>query len=133
MHRRRREPQTTTSNEGTALDDFHKWLLSLPWVVERPYSLDTPGVRCFAVDCEPLGRRQLLLITGLPRHVDVDGMGLAVIVPTDAAYDLEDVGRGRIMAPMPGGHALVTLYGESIDDCQDLEALALTVYCYAMS
>jgi len=27
----------------------------------------------------------------------------------------------------------VTLYGESMEDCQELEALALTAYCYAMS
>src|ERR1700693_1191755 len=86
MLRRRREPQTVASNEGNALDDFHGWLLSLPWVVERPYGLDTPGVRSFGVDCEPLGRRQLWLITGLQRHVDTDGIGLAVIVPTDTAY-----------------------------------------------
>ncbi|MDQ1459169.1 MAG: hypothetical protein QOI08_653, partial [Actinomycetota bacterium] len=70
MLRRRREPQTIASDEGNALDDFHEWLLSLPWVVERPYSLDTPGVRCFGIDCALLGRRQLWLITGLQRHVD---------------------------------------------------------------
>jgi hypothetical protein len=133
MLRRRREPQTIASNEGSTLDDFHKWLLSLPWVVERPYSLDTPGVRCFGVDCEPLGRRQLWLITGMQRQVDTDGIGLAVIVPTDTAYDLEDDGRGRIAAPMPAGHALVTVYGESVAGRQELEALALTAYGCAMS
>ena len=133
MLRRQRAPQTVASNEGDALDDFHQWLLSLPWVVERPYNLDTPGVRCFAVDCEPLGRRQLWLITGLQRPVDVDGIGLAVILPTHAADDLEDVGRGRIVAPMPAGHALVTVFGESWAGRQELEALALTAYDHAMS
>jgi hypothetical protein len=133
MLRRWRESQTIASNEGSALGDFHEWLLSLPWVVERPYSLDTPGVRCFGIDCEPLGRRQLWLITGLHRQVDVDGIGMAVIVPTDAAYDLEGVGRGRILAPMPGGHALVRVYGESFASRQELEALALTAYGRAMS
>jgi hypothetical protein len=82
MLRRRREPQTIGSNEGTALDDFHEWLLSLPWVVERPYNLETPGVRCFGVECEPLGRRQLWLVAGRQRQL-ADGIGLAVIVPSD--------------------------------------------------
>jgi hypothetical protein len=133
MLRRRREPQTIAPHQGIVLDDFHEWLLSLPWVVERPYSLDTPGVRCFAVDCAPLGRRRLWLITGLPRHVDVDGIGLAVIVPTYAAHDLEVVGRGQIVAPMPAGHALVGVYGESLAGRQELEALALTAYGCALS
>jgi hypothetical protein len=133
MLRRRREPQTIVSNRGSSLDDFHDWLLSLPWVVERPYSLDTPGVRCFGVDCEPLGRRQLWLITGLQRQVGTDGIGLAVIVPTDTAYDLEDGGQGRIVTPMPGGHALVAVHGESVARGQELEALALTAYGCAMS
>ncbi len=132
MLHRRRPPQTIASTAGTALGDFHEWLLSLPWVVERPYSLDTPGVHCFGVDCEPLGRRQLWLLTGLHRHVDPDDIGLAVIVPTETAYVLEDGGRGRIVAPMPVGHALVTVHGESVADRQELEALALTAYCSAL-
>ena len=133
MLRRRREPQTIAPNQGSALDDFHEWLVSLPWVVERPYSLDTPGVHCFGVDCPPLGRRQLWLMTGLQTHVDVDGMGLAVIVPTDIAYDLEDRDRGRIVAPMPTDHALVRVYGEALAGRRHLEALALAAYGCAMS
>jgi hypothetical protein len=133
MLRRRREPQTIAPDQGTALDAFHEWLLSLPWVIERPYSLDTPGVRCFAVDCAPLGRRQLWLITGLQLHVGTDGIGLAVILPTDAAHGLEAVGRGRIVAPMPAAHALLMVYGERLAGHQDFEALALTAYCNALS
>jgi hypothetical protein len=143
MLRRRRESQTVASNlvapdspaprQGSPLDNFHEWLLSLPWVVERPYSLDTPGVRCFGIDCALLGRRQLWLITGLQRHADIDGMGLAVILPTDAAHELETVGRGRIVAPMPVRHALVAVYGESLNGRQELEAFALTAYTFAMS
>jgi hypothetical protein len=90
-------------------------------------------VRCFGIDCPLLGRRQLWLITGLQRHVDVDGMGLAVILPTDAAHELEAVGRGRIVAPMPIRHALVAVYGEYLAGRQELEAFALTAYMYAMS
>ena len=65
--------------------------------------------------------------------LDGDGIGLAVILSTDAAHDLEAVGRGRIVAPMPAGHALVTVYGESLAGRQELEALALTAYDSAMS
>jgi hypothetical protein len=126
-------PNPVAPNQGSPLDNFHEWLLSLPWVVERPYSLDTPGVRCFGIDCALLGRRQLWLITGLQRHVAVDGMGLAVILPTDAAHELETVGRGRIVAPMPVRHALVAVYGESLTGRQELEAFALTAYTFAMS
>jgi hypothetical protein len=133
MLRRRREPQTLAPSQGSALDHFHEWLLSLPWVAERPYSLDTPGVRCFGVDCAPLGRRQLWLITGLQRHAEVDGVGVAVILPTDVAHELEDAGRGRIVAPMPAGHTLVTVYGETLAGREELEAIALTAYDCAMS
>jgi hypothetical protein len=128
----RRQPQTAARNEGTPLDRFHEWLLSVPWVAERP-SLATPGVRCFGVDCPPLGRRELCLMTGLPRHVDVDGIGMAVIVTAHAAYDLESGGRGLIVAPMPRGRALVTVHGEALSGRQELEALALTAYDCAMS
>jgi hypothetical protein len=34
------------------------------------YSLATPGVRAFGVDCEPLGRRQLWLLTGLEEQLE---------------------------------------------------------------
>jgi len=132
MLHRRRAPQTIAPNDGNAPGDFHEWLLSLPWVVERPYSLESPGVRCFGIDCEPLGRRQLWLITGL-RPLAVSGIGLAVIVPTDVASDLEGAGRGQIVAPMPVGHALVTVYDESLAGRLELEALALAAYGYAMS
>src|SRR5512139_2164815 len=68
-------------------DDTAEWILGLPWVVERPYSLSTPGVRTFAVDCEPLARRRLWLVSGLR-----DGCGIAVIVPAEVAYQLQVTG-----------------------------------------
>jgi hypothetical protein len=133
MSRRWREEKTTSTREARPFDDFHEWVLSLPWVVERPYSIGTPGVRSFGVDCEPLGRRRLWLLTGLQRELEIDGMGLAVVVPSSAANDIECAGWGRSAAPMPGQHELVSVYSESIDRPQDLEALVVTAYGYAMS
>ena len=133
LRRRREQPTATTTTVAPAFADLHDWVLSLPWVVERPYSLGTPGVRCFGVDCEPLGRRRLWLITGMQRHLDADGVGLAVIVPAGIANDLEDVGSVRIVAPMPGCHVLATVHASSIACRQDLEALVLTAYGCAMS
>ncbi len=134
MLHRRREPQiTTTTTAAPAFTDLHDWVLSLPWVVERPYSLDTPGVRCFGVECEPLGRRQLWLITGMQRQLAVHDLGLAVIVPAEVAQDLEDMCWGRIVAPMPAYHAVVTVHTASLASRQNLEALVLTAYGCAMS
>ena len=116
-----------------AFDDFHEWVLSLPWVVERPYSPGTPGVRSFGVECPPIERRRLWLLTGLHRELEPGGIGLAVIVPAAAALLLEGAGRGRRLAPMPDHHAMVSLFGESLEGRADIEALVLAAYGEAMS
>jgi hypothetical protein len=130
---RRRTQDTVETQEPRAFADFHEWVLSLPWVVERPYSVGTPGVRSFGVDCEPLGRRQLWLLTGLQRQLESDGIGVAVIVPADVAEEIEAAGWGHSIAPMPVRHAMVALYGDPCGRRGELEALVLTAYGHAMS
>jgi len=112
--------------------DFHDWVLSLPWVVERPYSLSTPGVRSFAVDCQPLDRRQLWLITGLQQPPREPRISVAVIVPVEAAEAIENSGWGDPVTPMPAGHVLLAAKSETVDRRQTLEALALTAYSCAI-
>jgi hypothetical protein len=132
MRRRRREqPTATTSIVAPAFTEFSDWVLSLPWVVERQYSLETPGVRYFGVDCEPLGRRQLWLVTG--QQTQREAIGLCVIMPGDAAERVEAIGWGRILAPMPGLHVLVTANTDRLAGRHELEALVLTAYGCAMS
>lgn len=139
MFHRRRETdtetaETTEATETTyAFDDFHEWVLSLPWVVERPYSLGTPGVRAFGIECEPLGRRQLWLVTGLYDQPESEAAPIAVILPSDAAAEIEISGRGRKLAPMPCSHALVSVDGDTVSGREAVEALVLTAYGYAMS
>jgi len=133
MLRRNRTRQPGDSGAPRAFDDLHEWVLSLPWVVERPYSVGTPGVRAFAVDCEPLGRRQLWLLTGLQRALESDGIGIAVIVPAEVADKIETTGWGRSLAPMPDRHSMVAVYGDAVGRRADLEALVLTAYGFAMS
>jgi hypothetical protein len=99
-------------------DDFHRWILSLPWVVERPYSLSTPGVRAFAVDCEPLARRRMWLVSGLR-----DGCGVSVIVPAETARQLELLGFTAPVAPMPPGHVLVCVRDDVDEASLDLVVL----------
>ena len=131
MFHRRHESDTTTTERAPAFQDFHDWVLSLPWVVERPYSLGTPGVRSFGIDCEPLGRRQLWLVTGL--RSQFYGVSVAVILPAEAAREVQGSGRGRSLSPMPGRHALVSMNGDTVNRREDVEALVLSAYGYAMS
>jgi hypothetical protein len=131
---RRESHDAIASPEGArGCGGLHEWVLSLPWVVERPFSLGTPGVRCFAVDCEPLGRRQLWLVTGLDNDYPTSSAGITVLVPRPAADELERTGQGHALAPMPDGHALVTMNDSSTQRHQDVEALVIAAYCYAMS
>ena len=124
----------TASATGTpALEDFHEWLLSLPWVVERPYCLGTPGVRAFGIDCEPLDRRQLWLITGLHKPMDADDVALAVIIPDEAADAIEDAGWAYRWSPMPAMHVLMRAADGAAQRPQVIEALALAAYNFAMA
>ena len=107
--------------------DLHQWVLSLPWVVEWPYSVGTCGVRSFAVECEPLGCRQLWLLTGMQRS------NIAVIVPVEAARVIEDVGWGLPVSPMPSGHVLMMPSTDVTARPRDVEALVLSAYSHAMS
>ena len=133
MIRRQPAPTASHAEDAPAFDDFHDWVLSLPWVIERPYSVGTPGVRTFAVECEPLGLRQLWFVTGLQREREVDGTGAAVIVPLAAATAIERAGWGRRAVRMPARHVMVTLDGDAVVPRGDIEALVLTAYCLAMS
>ena len=117
------DPLKTHTMEG-----LHEWVLSLPWVVERPYSQMTPGVRSFAVECEPLDRRQLWLVTGLIAFFSV-----AVIVPTAVAREIEMRRLGREIALMPRNHVLLGLTCDPADEPRRAEQLILTAYSYVMA
>ena len=118
---------------GAAFDNLHEWVLSLPWVVERPFGVGTTGVRSFAIECEPLGRRQLWLITGLLNHRRGTGDAVAVILPREAAIAAEVAGLGRQTVPMPADHVLVVAYDDAGADWLRDEALVLSAYSHTMS
>jgi hypothetical protein len=131
MLRRRREVATSSEDQDIELEQFHEWVLSLPWVVERPYEAATSGVRCFGVECEPLGRRQVWLLTGL--STDEDARGLAVILPSDVAVDIDALGWGEMIAALSDRNTVVALNRTTLDRYQKIEALVLTAYGHAMS
>jgi hypothetical protein len=131
--RRASQDEAVSTGSAHAFGDLHEWVLSLPWVVERPYSLATPGVRSFAVECGPLDRHQLWLVTGLVDTVSNGNPSITVIVPREAASDIEAAGWGRTMLPMPHGHVLMCVDGPAFDRRRDAEVLVLTAYSYAMS
>jgi len=133
MTERRTASSSTRMRNLRAFAHLHEWVLSLPWVVERPYSVGTRGVRTFAVDCEPLGRHQLWLVTGLRRHLRPNLIDIGVVVPHEAAQSIEVAGWGRTVAPMPEGRVLMRASAEAMAGPQRVEALALSAYCWAMS
>src|SRR4051812_40326215 len=54
------------------------------------------------------------------------GFGLAVIVPTEVADEIQAGGSGRCVAPMPARHAMVALSGDMVGQRAELEAVVLT-------
>jgi hypothetical protein len=113
---------------GRAYKELDDWVLSLPWVVERPDDARSPGVRVYGVDCPPLGRRRIFLLTGLGAHGERDPKGVAGVLPERAARAATDDGWAVREETLPAGHVLVTLRDDT-----DVEALVLAAYGYAMS
>jgi hypothetical protein len=127
MIRRRRSLPTPPPTNIDTSDGFYDWVLSLPWVVERPYGFGSPGVRSFAVDCTPLHRQRMWMVTGLCER------GIAVIVPDEAACAIEDRGWARILSPMPAEHVLMVASDVTAANPRTLEALVLAAYGCAMA
>jgi hypothetical protein len=128
FRRARREISPNHPSVFDAMRSLHAWALSLPWVVERPYSVMTPGVRTFGVECEPLDRRQLWLVTGL--H---DASSIAVFLPTESAREMEAAGLVREIALMPRAHVLTALTCDPRAELRRTEQLLLTAYGSAMA
>ena len=100
---------------------LHRWVLGLPWVVERPYRLGVAGTRGFAVDCKLAGVRSVWLVTGLP-----NGSGIGVVVPEALGADLDLLGLAEPLAPMPPEHVFAVV-GVGVDQ-SDLERLLIAAY-----
>jgi hypothetical protein len=136
MIHERRDPKSTgpfVASTGNAFDNLHEWVLSLPWVVERPCGVGAPAVRSFAVDCEPLGRKRLWLVTGMRRASTPGVLDVAVILPIEAALAAENAGLGRCSVPMPAGYMLLRAVDGTLRRPLALEALVLAAYSHAMS
>jgi hypothetical protein len=123
----------STAPAVLARAEFHDWVRGLPWVVERPSGVGVPGVRSFAVDCEPLERRQLWLITGLQPNRADDLGGVAVIVPTETADMIERAGWATPRTPMPADHVLMVADPNTTRRRNEIEVLVLTAYSCAIA
>jgi hypothetical protein len=113
-----------------SIESLCGWLLSLPWVVERPGMAEATGRRWFAVDCEPLGRRRLWLLTGPLGDDATDNFGVHVVLPTRSARRIAAAGRGSVVAPIGGEHHLLSLRLDASPavDAAQLERLLLLGY-----
>lgn len=105
-------------------DAFHEWIRSLPWVVERPQLPGTRGVRAFAVDCEPLGIRQLWLVTGT-----LGSSRVAVVVPDPIGEGFEHAGLGRAVASLSAEHKLFAVN----DDASEVEVERVVLVAYGLA
>ena len=113
--------------------DFHEWVRSLPWVVERPTDGSQPEIKLFAVDCPPLERRQIWLVTGLG-YGDESVLGVAAVMPVAAVRAPHTAGWVVHPAtPLPAGHVLVMLQREATRGRDEIEDFVLSAYAHAMS
>jgi ABC-type antimicrobial peptide transport system permease subunit len=91
------------------MERLHDWILSLPWVVERPRIPELPDLRWFAVDCEELQRRRVWLLTGSLDGATGDQLTVHVVVPNAARRVIADVGAGMAVAYVAADYELLSL------------------------
>jgi hypothetical protein len=120
-------------NAGT-FGGLHEWVLGLPWVVERPATKRQGDVRLFAVDCKPLGRRQVWLTTGADQEDGRDEVTVSVVLPEELSSLAESAGWGVVTGELPAGHVIVTSQSPSdVRATRHLEPMLLAAYSYALS
>jgi hypothetical protein len=70
---------------------------------------EAPELRWFAVDCEPLDRRRLWVVTGAIGDIAADHPALHVVLPAPAARRIAEAGEGSEVASVGVEHYLVSL------------------------
>ena len=136
MIRRRTTPKSSSAEAIPAFGEVVEWVLSLPWVVERPADARWPSVRIFAIECPPLERRGMWLLTGVAKPAP-DGntyaTDLAAVMPVAASGEAETAGwEVHGATPAPGDHVLMTLARDAVHEREDVEAFVLAAYSHAM-
>jgi hypothetical protein len=113
---------------------LERWLMGLPWVVERPPFQDRPALRCFAIDCAPLGLRRVWALVG-PFTKETDPASSAhVVLPNWLADHTQSSGDGTIALSLGDRHALVSLDSQRKPiGVERLHSLLLLAYAAAFS
>ncbi len=136
MIRRRTTSKSSPAEVTPAFGEVVEWVLSLPWVVERPADARWPSLRIFAIDCPPLERRRMWLLTGVAKPAPdghTYGTDLAAVMPVEASSEAEAAGwEVHRAAPSPADHVLMTLARDAVHEREDIEALVLAAYSHAM-
>jgi hypothetical protein len=137
MNRRRTPRKTASAEVIPAFAEVVEWVLSLPWVVERPADARWPSVRLFAIECPPLERRRMWLMTGFAKPTPdgkTYGSDLAAVMPVEASGDADAAGwEVHWATPLPADHVLMTLAPDAEHERDDIEGLVLAAYSYAMA
>jgi hypothetical protein len=94
---------------GRDHDDLARWILGLPWVIERHDLAPVPGLRWFAVDCDVLGVHRVWALLGRLTLEPGAPHGPHVVVPDPLAARAIWRGDGSVEAAVGDSHALVTL------------------------
>jgi hypothetical protein len=101
----RRRGVSEPGADAGPLGSLHAWVLSLPFVVERPRARNHYGVRLFGVDCKPLRRRRTWLMTGPVREQDgVPQVPVSVVFPEEFGPVAESANWGVTTGELPAGH-----------------------------
>lgn len=115
-------------------DSLRRWAVGLPWVVERPPFRDRPELRCFAIDCEPLGLRRVWALIGPLKEETKLACTAHVVLPNWLADEAHSSGEGTIALALGEQHALVSLDPETKPDgIERLYSVLLLAYAAAFS
>jgi hypothetical protein len=135
MIRRRRSPRPPIADalRPPTSNDLHEWVLSLPWVVERPAQSWQPSARCFAVDCAPLNRRRAWLVTDAPWSANTDALRIAAVMPAVAVATMASDGWLVWAKSLRSERVIVLLEDGSTRARTEVEAFLLVAYNHALA
>jgi hypothetical protein len=115
-------------------ESLGRWLDGLPWVVERPPFRDRPRLRCFAIDCAPLGLRRVWALVGPFTKETEPESSAHVVLPNWLADHTQCSGDGSIAMSLGDRHALVSLGSQGKpNQVERFHSLLLLAYAAAFS